>query len=308
MRQNIKHIGKGAMAFLPLALAILSFLLATYKSFSHQNHTAMTTIHQIQDSVYFIEGQGGNIGVLSTNEGVLIVDDQFAHAHDQIIKTISSINPLQVKYVVNTHWHVDHTNGNEKFGEEGSVIVAQKGSAERMKTEQTIEVFNHRQMPYNQYGQASKTFVDSLTLHLGGNKVYLEHISHAHTDGDLFVYFQDQNVIHTGDIFVTYGYPFIDEPNGGTIQGVIKGVKRMLEISDKNTKFLPGHGHVSTRSDMLAYLKMLEIIFDRIQSLHIQGYSSRQILETHPARGYSSEKINEHILVDIVIKNLQNVE
>ena len=293
-------------------LGVLAMILAGAISlaFTTKRQHDMNTIKikPVRPSVYFLEGHGGNIGVLTNEEGILIIDDQFAYLHNEISANLKSLSDKEVKYVINTHWHVDHTNGNEKFGEKGCTIIAHSHSAERMKGPQTIQAFNHKQAPYNKQGQAKVTFDDTLVIPFGPEKLVLKYAPHAHTNGDILVYFDKANVVHTGDIFVTYGYPFIDEPNGGSIQGVIKSIRELLSLTDENTLFIPGHGHLSTREDVQQYLNMLETIFGRVQALYNQGASVAQILDSHPCRGYFSEKINEAVFVDIIYKNLQQDE
>lgn len=307
MAVNSRHIIiKGVLASLPLLVTLLLFLYPFVQSRGH--NSTMTKITHINKSVYFIEGHGGNIGVLANDSGLLLIDDQFAYLHDEIKAQLNTISEENVKYVINTHWHVDHTNGNERFGQEGSIIIAHEHSAERMQSVQTIEVFNHKQMPYNEFGQAKQTFSDTLDMSFGDESIQLVHMPDAHTSGDLVVLFQQANVIHTGDIFVTYGYPFIDQPNGGTIQGVIAAVKWLLKHSNHETKFIPGHGHIASRDELASYLTMLETILDRVQINFELGASFNEILSTHPARGYSSTKINETILVDIIYNNLLDAQ
>ncbi|MGY6647594.1 MBL fold metallo-hydrolase [Wenyingzhuangia sp. IMCC45574] len=265
----------------------------------------MTKLIQVTDSIYCIEGQGGNIGALIGYEGILLIDDQFAHLHDDIITSLSNISSKTVKYVINTHWHVDHTNGNELFGAEGSIIIAQKNSALRMQSPQRIEVFQHTQLPYSPEGLPKIKFQKQYKLEFNNEEIDLIAIEHAHTDGDLIVHFKKSNVIHAGDIFVTYGYPFIDTPNGGTIQGVIKGIDRIISLSNEHTKIIPGHGYVSTKQDLINYKIMLETILNRIKLELSKGKTRDEILATKPTRGFDSEKINETIFTDIILESLE---
>lgn len=300
------------MVFLKAIQGILSiticFMLQGYAY--AQNHTQlkpkkMTNLIHVKDSVYCIKGQGGNIGVLVGKDGVLLVDDQFAHLHDAILECISQISNKEVKYVINTHWHVDHTNGNEKFGAKGSTIIAQKNSAIRMQSPQRIAVFNHVQQPYAENGLPKVMVEEYFRLQFNGQAIDLLAVKNAHSDGDLIVHFKDANVIHTGDVFVTYGYPFIDTPNGGTLKGVLAAVDEILKLCDDQTKIIPGHGRIATKKDVIKYKEMLETILLRIKTEKQKGKTFEEILETEPTKGFTSEKINEAIFVEIVLSSIE---
>lgn len=177
-----------------------------------------------------------------------------------------------------------------------------------MSFDQDIKVFNHKQPAYSKDGIPSRSFEHEMIIPFNKDSIHLIHLRNAHTDGDLIVHFSKSNVIHTGDVFVTYGYPFIDEPNGGSIQGVIKAIDTLLSISNTQTLFIPGHGELSTRSDLIAYKDMLSTIYRRVKKAYLEGQTKIQILNSNPTKGYSSEKINESILVDIVLANLKKHE
>lgn len=293
---------------LVFSVVILINCFSFKQTYNNQmNKNTATKLIQVKDSLYYIKGHGGNIGVLIGGDGVLLVDDQFAYSHSDIKANLSTISNLDVKYVINTHWHVDHTNGNEKFGASGSMLIAQKNSQERMSSNQYIQVFNHHQKAYSKKGIPQLSFTNSMEMNCNQQSIQLISMNHAHTDGDLIVVFKEANVIHTGDIFVTYGYPFIDEPNGGTIQGVIKAIDQIILLADEETKIIPGHGEISTKQDLISYNKMLKIILQKISYQVRSGKSYQEILASHPTEGYSSEKINEAIFTQIVFNNLKTL-
>ncbi len=269
------------------------------------NSKKMIKLIHVNGPVYSIEGQGGNIGILIGKDGILLIDDQFAHLHDAIVESISKISKEEVTYVINTHWHVDHTNGNEKFGAKGSTIIAQRNSALRMQSSQTIAVFNHQQKPYAEIGLPKIKFDEHYELQFNEQHIDLIAVNHAHTDGDLIVHFNEANVIHTGDVFVTYGYPFIDTPNGGSIQGVIQALDKILSLCDANTKIIPGHGYIASKKDLVLYKEMLEVILERVKIEKSKGRTVNEILLTNPTRGFKSEKINEAIFVNIILSTLK---
>lgn len=267
----------------------------------------MIKLIPVRDSIYMLEGRGGNIGVLVGKDGMLLVDDQFDHAHEAISSKLSEINDKDVTYIINTHWHFDHSEGNKKFGKLGSIIIAQENSRKRMTNDQLIQIFNYHQKPYDLDGLPKITFENKMDLHFNKEHINLVSVKNAHTDGDLFVHFTHTNVIHTGDVFVTYGYPFIDQPNGGTIQGVISAINKILSKCDENTLIIPGHGHLSSKKDLLDYKEMLETIFNRVKKEFLKGKSINEIIANHPTRGFSSQKINEAIFVEIIVNCLKSI-
>jgi glyoxylase-like metal-dependent hydrolase (beta-lactamase superfamily II) len=269
-------------------------------------HAIMIKLIPVRGSLFCMEGQGGNIGIQISKEEILLVDDQFEHMYNSIRIELNKISRAPVKYVINTHWHVDHSNGNEKFGSLGSTIIAQENSTKRMMSKQYIKVFNHHQKAYKKNGVPKISFDSKMNLSFNDQKINLISIKNAHTDGDLIVHFIDENVIHTGDIYVTYGYPVIDEPNGGTIQGMIKAIDVILALCNKETVIIPGHGELSNVDDVKQYKRMLEIIYNRIQFEFEKGKNISQILETKPTRGFYSDKINESIMTEIVVNNLKS--
>lgn len=165
-------------------------------------------IEQVSESVYMLVGSGGNIALSIGEDGTFIVDDQFAPLTDKIVSAIATLTMDPVSFVINTHWHFDHTGGNENFGESGAVIVSHENSRSRMEIDQLIELFDTHQKAYSGVGLPKITFDESVRFHLNGDIIDVFYLGRAHTDGDAIVYFRSSNVIHTGDIFVRYGLPF----------------------------------------------------------------------------------------------------
>ena len=296
---------KYTISSLIIGIALICYWQCSLAHSSHTSkHSKMTKLIQVRDSIYYIEGHGGNIGVLKGDEGIVLIDDQFEHQYEAIISALTTISKAPVKYVINTHWRVDHTNGNEKFGALGSDIIAHSNSHKRMTTDQFINVFNHHQKPYSEKGLPKMSFNQDMELRINQETIHLFHVKNAHTDGDIIVHFKKHNVIHTGDVFVTYGYPFIDEPNGGTIHGVIAAIEKLLLVSDSNTLIIPGHGHLSKKEDLEEYLLMLKTILTRIEKQMALKKNLAEIIATNPTSGYSSQKINKAIFVEIIVNNL----
>lgn len=245
-------------------------------------------INDVAPGVYFLEGNGGNIGVSTGSDGVFIIDDQFRELSAKIKAALATLNPAPVKFVLNTHFHFDHSDGNENFGADGAIIIAHQTARERMMRDHSFELLGLSQQAYDASGLPKLTFNDGMTLHFNGNTVNVHHFGPAHTDTDAVYHFVEANVIHTGDIFVTYGLPFIDVPNGGNLNGTIRAMHQIIALADNDTKIIPGHGGLATKADMLAYVTMLETIRDRVWGGVLQGKSLEEITATEPASGYDN--------------------
>jgi glyoxylase-like metal-dependent hydrolase (beta-lactamase superfamily II) len=240
----------------------------------------------VAPSVHMLQGSGGNIGVLVGPDGTLIVDDQYAPLTDRIVAAIAALTDEPVRYVVNTHWHYDHSGGNENFGRLGAAIVAHENSRVRMLSPQYVLVGNVDQAPYAAEGLPQITFDEAIRFHYNGQTIDLFYLGPAHTDGDAVVHFRQANVVHTGDVFVRYGLPFIDQQNGGDIDGMIRVVNAVIALSDAETAIIPGHGDLATRDDLVSYAEMLQTLRDRIQGLIAQGRSLSEIVASNPTEGY----------------------
>jgi cyclase len=241
----------------------------------------------VRGSIYMLQGSGGNIGVSTGDDGTFIVDDQFAPLSAKIQAAVRGITPSPVDFVVNSHWHYDHSDGNENFGRAGATIVAQDNSRKRMESTQVVSLDGRVQEPYDEVGLPRITFHDSMRFYYNGDLIDVVHYGPGHTDGDAVIYFRDTNVVHTGDVFVRYGLPFIDGPNGGSIDGVIDVTWAIAGEIDDETIIIPGHGQLSTRDDLLDYRDMLVTIRERIRSQMARGHSADQIVASDPTRGYA---------------------
>jgi len=242
----------------------------------------------ISDGVYILTGRGGNIGVSVGEDGVFLVDDQFALLTDKIKAAIEEITDKPIKFVVNTHWHGDHTGGNENMGKAGAIIVAHENVRKRMSIDQFNEVFN-RTTPASPKGALPiVTFTDKMTFHWNGDDINIFHVDPAHTDGDAIIYFTKTNVVHMGDTYFNGVYPYIDVSAGGSIDGVIAAANRVISKIDDNTKIIPGHGPLSNKSELKEYRILLETIRNRIVKLIKEGKSKEEVIASKPTKDYDA--------------------
>jgi len=246
----------------------------------------ITTI-PVTENIYVLQGSGGNIGVSIGDDGTFIIDDQFAPLTDKIVAAIAELTDNPVDFVVNSHFHYDHTDGNENFGRAGALIVAQDNSRRRMATDQVLSGSNRPQPAYDKVGLPKITFLESMRFYYNDNAIDVIHTGPGHTDGDAQVYFRDSNVIHMGDMFVRYGLPYIDQGNGGSTDGMIDALWTIAGLIDDDTIIIPGHGQLSTRTDLLEFRTMLVTIRDRIKDGIARGLSADQLIASNPARGYA---------------------
>lgn len=238
---------------------------------------------KLTDRLYVLRGQGGNIGLAVGPDAVFVVDDQFAPLTPKILAAIRTITDKPVRFVLNTHWHGDHTGGNEHMGQAGALIFAHDNVRRRMSSNQFIE-FLKREEPAAPPGALPVvTFSNTLSFHINGDEVSAIHLPTAHTDGDAAVYFRRANVVHMGDVYITSGFPFVDRSSGGSFMGIIAGVERVLSLINDSTRVIPGHGVTGDRAALVAYRDMLATIRDRVRERIAAGATLEQILASKPA-------------------------
>lgn len=236
------------------------------------------TPHQLSDNIYYLAGQGGNIGVSVGDDGVFIVDDQFAPLSEKILNALEDLSDEPVRFVLNTHHHGDHTGGNANMAAGGAVIVAHENVRTILRDGFTNGDLDQALSAEQRLGLPIVTFTDSVNFHLNGDNIHVFYNGPGHTGGDVFVWFQEDNIIHTGDVFRTTGYPRVDAAAGGSFQGIIASYEKLLEISNADTRFLPGHGVVSDQAEVQAQLQMFYTIRNRVRNAIDDGMSLGQIL------------------------------
>lgn len=232
---------------------------------------------KIKDNLFMLKGSGGNIGLLTGSDGTLIIDDQFAPLSDKIKASIQKLGGSQVKYLINTHLHGDHSGGNENFRKDGVTILAQENVRARMMKE-SVNRQNQTVPPRDKAAWPVITFGEKIKLHLNGEDIEVTHFKMgAHTDGDAVIRFVNANVYHTGDLFVRYGYPFIDGNNGGTFKGFMATLDKIIEMVDDKAVIIPGHGEVATRADIKALRDKLSDIGNKVADALKKGKKKEDV-------------------------------
>jgi glyoxylase-like metal-dependent hydrolase (beta-lactamase superfamily II) len=236
----------------------------------------------VAGGVYMLEGGGGNIGLSVGTDDAFIIDDQYAPMTARVKAAIATVTSKPVRFVVNTHWHDDHTGGNEAMAGSGAIIFAHENVRRRMSTEQFLAAFNAR-IPASPKGALPViTFSDTLSFYLNGDTIRSIHVANAHTDGDAIIFFRSANVIHMGDTFFNGFYPFIDVSTGGSLDGMIRTANQALAMSNAATKFIPGHGPLATRADLMRYRDMMVTVRQRVGRLVTQRRTLQQVVAARP--------------------------
>jgi glyoxylase-like metal-dependent hydrolase (beta-lactamase superfamily II) len=222
---------------------------------------------EVAEGVYALQGAGGNLGLVVGEQGAFLVDDQYAPLTERIQAAVAALTDRPIRFVLNTHWHGDHTGGNENLAEAGALIVAHDNVRQRLSAGQFMAFFEREVPPAPDGALPVVTFNDRVTFHLGGHTVDAIHLPHAHTDGDAIVHLREADVIHAGDI-VFYGmYPFIDYGSGGRLDGMVAAVDQMLGLAGPGTRIIAGHGGpVIGRDELVRYRDMLATVHERLRA------------------------------------------
>ena len=289
-------------------LALLAFPAFAQQDFSKVEIRA----EKLSEAVYLLTGAGGNIGLSLGEDAVFLVDDQFAPLTERIEAAIAKLTAQPVKFVLNTHWHFDHTGGNESFGKAGALIVAHENVRKRMSVEGFIEFLGMKFKAEPRAALPVVTFTRDLSFHINGEEVYVLHVASAHTDGDAIVHFRRSDVFHMGDTFFNRLYPFIDTSSGGTVEGVIAAADRVLQASNERTRIIPGHGPLASRADLQAYRDMLATVSARIGEQVRAGRSLAEVVDSKPTAEFDAVWgkgfLNPQRFTDMLYKNLQKTK
>jgi cyclase len=260
-----------------LVLFLSSLALAS-SVFAQQDFSSVEIIpRHVAGSVYYLEGRGGNIGLSIGEDGIIMIDDQFAPLTEKIVAAIRSLSDGEIRFLINTHVHGDHTGGNENLGNMGVLILARDEIRVRLAQQAPAAA-----LPV-------LTYSDAITIHLNGEEVYAFPVPPAHTDGDTFIHFKDSDVVHTGDVFRTTAFPVIDTSNGGTLKGTLEALGRLIGIAGPNTKILPGHGVVSNREDVIGFRDMVLDVSGQVEELLARNMSYQQVAAADPTAAYNAQ-------------------
>lgn len=251
-------------------VSILCLLFVPSKAQDNLDTVEIRTV-QVAENLYFLKGAGGNIGVFIGKEGTLMIDNQFAPLSNKINGAIKTLSPNDIRFLINTHIHGDHSGGNENFKKMGVTIVAHDNVMERMSHQQVNRTGNAVTPPRPEDAWPMISFSDKLNFYLNQEDIELLHVSPGHTDGDVVVHFKKANVFHMGDLFVTYGYPYIDYNNGGSIIGFVESLDSFLKLMDDNTKIIPGHGEICTKADVKQFRDRLAEFRDEVTAALKKG-------------------------------------
>lgn len=262
---------------------------------------------KLTDGIYMLIGAGGNIGVCAGEDGVLMIDSQYAGLTDKIRAAIAAISDKPIRFLINTHWHSDHTDGNENLAKAGAVIFAHENVRKRMSSNQSI--FGSEIPASPKAALPVVTFDQGMTFHLNGQEIELFHMPYAHTDGDILVRFTEPDVLHMGDTYFEGMYPFIDVSSGGSIDGMVRAVDQVLAMIDSDTIIIPGHGPRSNKEKLQDYRKMLDTIRKRVAQHLKDGKTLEEILASKPAQEYDAAMgqgfMNSERFVEIVYNSLK---
>lgn len=244
---------------------------------------------KVRGDIYMITGQGGNIGLLTGADGSFMIDDQFAPLTEKIIAAIESVGGEAPKFLINTHFHGDHTGGNENIGKTGTLIMSHHEVRQRLVNGSFIGAFGAKAEPASEIALPSLTYSENIDLHVNGETVHIVHVPSAHTDGDSIVLFANANVVHAGDLFFNGFFPFIDGANGGSVKGVIAGVDTLLAHTDSDSKIIPGHGPLASRADLRRYRDMLATAYERLLKLKNRGVSAEEAVSQAPLKDLEAD-------------------
>lgn len=266
--------------------SLLAFSLIATPAFAQQDLSKVEIkAEQLAPGVAVLFGVGGNIGVSYGEDGTVLVDDQFAPLTAKIQAAVAALGATPVKFLVNTHWHFDHSGGNENLGKAGAIIMAHDNVRVRMAAGATVA--GNVTPPAAKVALPVITYADGLKLHLNGEEVRVIHVPAAHTDGDSFIHWTKSNVIHMGDLFMFgVSFPFVDSGSGGNVRGFVTAADKALAIADDQTKIIPGHGAMATKADLQNHRNMIATVIAKVEAGIKAGQTLDQIKASNPTDGF----------------------
>jgi len=301
---------KNILALAGLTTSMLA-LNACSSEISAQNADRFAAVKvestKLTDGVAVLFGAGGNIGVSYGEDGTILIDDQFAPLSKKIQNSIKGLGAEPAKYVVNTHWHGDHSGGNENFGEAGALIMAHDNVRVRMLGEQKSGRGNPAPAP--KAALPAVTYADGVKMHINGDEMHIIHVASGHTDGDSIIFWKNANVIHMGDMYFrrSFTLPFIDLSSGGNAKGVLAAAEKALSLANDETQIIPGHGPMATKADLMGYRDMMKDVITKVGAAKKDGKSLEEVQAMKPAAKYDTNPngfIKGDAFVEAVYKSL----
>jgi glyoxylase-like metal-dependent hydrolase (beta-lactamase superfamily II) len=261
---------------------------------------------EIKDNLYLLQGSGGNIAILTGEDGVLMVDSQFDGLAEKNKAAIKKLSDHSVNFLINTHWHGDHTGGNGAFSNDGATVVAHQNVRKRLSKDELIQAFSREIKAKPKAYWPVITYSEDMQVHFNEEDIFLMHVHNAHTDGDGFVYFSKHNVLHMGDTYFQGRFPFIDLSTGGSLDGLIEAVQAAMMLCDTETVIIPGHGSLSDKKELFTYYTMLNTMKNRLESAIAEGKTIEEMKTMGLDKGYeewgtgfiSSEKMIDQLWTD----------
>ena len=265
------------------SVVIVLFVTINTQADSHWQNVNYQTI-EVRKNIFAMIAEGGNLAVFIGEDGTFLIDDQFAPLTEKILEEIKKVGGETPKFLVNTHWHFDHTGGNENLGKAGTLIVAHDNVRKRLSVDNTITAFNKDVSASPKQALPVITFSADTSFYINDETVRALHLHNAHTDGDSIVHFKKANVIHAGDIWFNGFYPFIDVEHGGSVAGVIAAATAIINIADVHTVIIPGHGPVGGKKELIEYRDMLATVLVTLRSYKKQGKTLEEVIEAKPTQ------------------------
>lgn len=291
-----------------LLTAFFQLFLIGMPALAQQNDSSKVrlVVSEVAKGVSMIEGvdgfAGGNVGVSVGPDGVFIIDDELEQMSPKLTAALGTLSKAPVRFVINTHWHGDHSGGNAALKSAGAVILAHDNVRQRLSAAELEAKAKEKSDAKPGAALPVVTFAEDVTLHLNGDTIHVFHVPPAHTDGDVVVHFTKANVIHTGDLFLSQGYPFVDLSSGGSFEGFINAADRMLALANDRTRIIPGHGKVVGRAELAAWRATLDQVRQRVSKLIAEGKTLEQAIAAKPTADLDAKVGGNFITPDKIVE------